>query len=635
MNLFRFVPGYTENIYDAGKEPLLFLFLAFLITFALVRLYTRMARTRGWGSGNVGGVHMHHMVPGIILMAIGGGLGFTQFSYNEIVYSIAAILFGIGGALTLDEFAMILHLKDVYWAEEGRASVDAMLMGVAAAGLLLVTAVPTKEDSGLYLEIGDFEIRVGLWIALAINLVLVAITFLKKKPFIGVVGIFVILISIPSAIRLAKPGSPWARLVLRPGSRKRAPPLVARAQSGQERAPLHRRLVGTVRALVLQSRRRHAASRLVRRRARADALKILYGVQGEGMGHAMRAGVVLESLTKEHDVRVVASGRGFEYLAESGPHVHEIWGLSFAKDGAEIRMLQSLIQNLGGAVTGWPRDLRKYFELAEEFRPDVVISDFESFSVLFAQRHQKPIVSLDNIQMIDRCKHDGELLKGYRDDFHVARAYIAMKVPRAFHYLVTTFFYPELRRKRTTLVPSIVRQEIIDSEPERGEHLLVYSSGDEAATAALRTAGLPCRIYGMRSAVDGHDEIDGNLTFRPFSAHGFADDLRTCRGLVTGGGYTLLSEAVYLHKPILSIPLAGQAEQQLNARYLARLGYGAWAPALTEEVLAGFLSRLPEYEEGVAGYEQEGNTAALATLDDVLVSAASAKRDYLGRRRPA
>jgi hypothetical protein len=210
VNLFRFIPGYSDHIYEANKEPLLFMFVAFLIAFALVRLYTRLARTRGWGSGNVGGVHMHHMVIGIILMSIGGALAFTQFNDSEIFLCAAAILFGVGGALTLDEFAMILHLKDVYWTEEGRTSVDAMLMGVAAAGLLLVTAIPTKENTGIRLEFGDFQISIGIWLALAINVVFVAITFLKKKPLLGVVGIFFIPVSIVGASRLAKPGSPWA-----------------------------------------------------------------------------------------------------------------------------------------------------------------------------------------------------------------------------------------------------------------------------------------------------------------------------------------------------------------------------------------------------------------------------------------
>jgi uncharacterized protein (TIGR00661 family) len=351
-------------------------------------------------------------------------------------------------------------------------------------------------------------------------------------------------------------------------------------------------------------------------------MRILYGVQGEGMGHAMRAGVVLDELDRHHEVRVVASGRAFQHLAQAGPHVDEIWGLSFAKEGAEIRMLQSLIQNLGGAVSGWPRDLRKYFRLAEEFMPDVVISDFESFVVLFAQRHAKPIISLDNIQMIDRCKHDRELVKGYRDDFHVARTYIATKVPRAFQYLVTTFFYPPLRRKRTMLVPSIVRSEIVAASPERGDHLVVYWAGDETVPELLQKAGVPCRIYGMGGAVQ-EERVDGVLIYRPFSPHSFVDDLRTCRGLITGGGFTLLSEAVYLRKPILSIPLAGQAEQQLNARYLARLGYGAWAPTLTAEVLESFLEQLPAYEEALSSYEQDGNAAAIAALEEQLEAAAS------------
>lgn len=211
MDLFRFIPGYSDHVYEANKEPLLFMFVAFIITFALVRLYTRLARTRGWGSGNVGGVHMHHMVPGIILMSIGGGLAFTQFNDNGVFLCAAGILFGAGGALTLDEFALVLHLKDVYWTEEGRTSVDAMLIGVAAAGLLLVAAVPTKENTGIRLELGDFELSIGVWLALTVNVALVAITFLKKKPLLGTVGIFVILVSLFTAIRLAKPGSPWAR----------------------------------------------------------------------------------------------------------------------------------------------------------------------------------------------------------------------------------------------------------------------------------------------------------------------------------------------------------------------------------------------------------------------------------------
>jgi hypothetical protein len=217
MNLFHFIPGYESYIYDADKEPLLFAFLAFLITFALVRIYTRLARSRGWGSGSVGGVHMHHMVPGVILMVVGGLLALTPYGSDEVVFEIAAILFGVGAALTLDEFAMVLHLRDVYWAEEGRSSVDALLMGLAASGLILVTAAPSTSSPGIEIELGGLRIEVGFFAAVVFNTLLCAVTFIKKKPFLGTVAMLVFPVSVFTAIRLAKPGSPWARYFYDPG----------------------------------------------------------------------------------------------------------------------------------------------------------------------------------------------------------------------------------------------------------------------------------------------------------------------------------------------------------------------------------------------------------------------------------
>jgi hypothetical protein len=218
-DLFWFIPGYETHIYNDNKEPLLIVFLAFLITFALTRLYTRLARKHGWGSASSGGVHVHHMVIGVILMAIGGLLSFTQFNYEESVYNASAILFGAGLALTLDEFAMIFHLKDVYWSEEGRTSIDAILLGAAGAGAVLVMASPftnageakPKNSNASDWVVENSQYRVNLWIILMISLVIAIIVLLKKKPFLAVMGFVFLPVGIISACRLAKPGSPWAR----------------------------------------------------------------------------------------------------------------------------------------------------------------------------------------------------------------------------------------------------------------------------------------------------------------------------------------------------------------------------------------------------------------------------------------
>jgi lysyl-tRNA synthetase class 2 len=201
VNLFRFIPGYESAIYEEGKEPLLFMFVAFIVTFALTRFYTRMARKHGWGSGHVGGVHVHHMVVGVILMSVGGVLALTHFGDDAIVAACAGIVFGCGLALTLDEFAMILHLKDVYWTEEGRLSIDAMIVGVAASGVLLVSSSPVDDDSA---------IETIVFVELAFAMVFAALTFLKKKPFAGVIAIALLPVGVAGTIRLAKPGSPWA-----------------------------------------------------------------------------------------------------------------------------------------------------------------------------------------------------------------------------------------------------------------------------------------------------------------------------------------------------------------------------------------------------------------------------------------
>src|SRR5512135_290200 len=102
--------------------------------------------------------------------------------------------------------------------------------------------------------------------------------------------------------------------------------------------------------------------------------RILYGVVGEGMGHAIRSRVVIDHLARSHDVQVVVSGRAHDYLkARESDHlgVSRIWGLTIVYEDNAVRNFQTVFRNLRGAVTGgWPQNVRTYFDLAERFRPD-------------------------------------------------------------------------------------------------------------------------------------------------------------------------------------------------------------------------------------------------------------------------
>jgi hypothetical protein len=205
MNLFRFVPGYETNVVVSGKEPLLLLLLAFLVTFALTRLYTRLARVYGWGSGSVHGVHLHHMVIGIIMILVSGVVAIAVTPASPEI-EVLAIAFGVGAALTLDEFALWLYFRDVYWSEEGRSSIDATLMGFVFGALLLVGTSPF----GIEEEESQFPLAIASAV-IAVNVVLALVTFLKGRLMLGLLSIFLPPVGLVVALRLAKPRSPWAR----------------------------------------------------------------------------------------------------------------------------------------------------------------------------------------------------------------------------------------------------------------------------------------------------------------------------------------------------------------------------------------------------------------------------------------
>ncbi len=364
-------------------------------------------------------------------------------------------------------------------------------------------------------------------------------------------------------------------------------------------------------------------------------MKVLYGVNGEGMGHATRSEVAIGALLAGgHEVRVMASGAAFRYLSGRLGEVNEIFGPSFAMEQGEIRRWATVTHTMNAARHELPGSVKRWMATVNEWRPEVVVTDFEPLSGRYARLARIPLVCVDNIHMIDRCRHDPAIVDGAAEDFQIARAVTKAMVPTAGDYIVTTFFRPPLLRGRTILVPPIVRPAIVDAEPVRGEHLIVYSDGSDALIDALRASGQRCLVYGMR---DGPlvGTTDGAIEFRPRSVDGFLADLVTARGVITGGGFSLLSEAVYLGKPVLSVPLRGQFEQLMNARYLEREGYGLCAPAVDTPVLEAFLERLDGFHERLEGYVQDGNVDALEAIEARVVAAGEDTRRERARARRA
>jgi hypothetical protein len=189
--------------------------LAFVVTFGVTRLITNLIR-RGRGpfrDVSVGGVHVHHQVWGIFLLL---GVGTVELAYRPASpwLEVLAVLFGVGAALTLDEFALWLRLDDVYWGPEGRRSVDAVLLATLVGLLLLVGLSPFDNDTT--------EGELVLGITIAVNLLFVLAAILKGRIVLGVMGLFVPVVAFVATCRLARPRSPWARRFYREGSRRLA-----------------------------------------------------------------------------------------------------------------------------------------------------------------------------------------------------------------------------------------------------------------------------------------------------------------------------------------------------------------------------------------------------------------------------
>lgn len=350
-------------------------------------------------------------------------------------------------------------------------------------------------------------------------------------------------------------------------------------------------------------------------------MKILYGVVGEGMGHAMRSRVVLEHLVAQgHEIEIMASGRAKDFLGKRFEGVNKIHGLHMIYEENRVRRGKTLWSNVLTGAVGVPQNIKAYFDLIKDFKPRVVISDFESWTYLYAKAHGLPILSIDNMQIINRCTLPRPIIEGHETEFQVTKAFIKGKLPFCNHYFITSFFRPQVRKPDTTLVPPILRPEILAARRSRGDHLLVYQTaeGNDGLADVLQKAGIECRVYGMRRTIK-EDQVEGNLRYRPFSEQGFIDDLASARGVIAGGGFTLMGEAVYLHKPMLAVPLEHQFEQVLNARYLELEGFGKEAKRLTEPgVVRDFVADIPRCEDKLAAYAQDGNQVLFRAVDEML-----------------
>ena len=339
--------------------------------------------------------------------------------------------------------------------------------------------------------------------------------------------------------------------------------------------------------------------------------RIFYSVCGEGMGHAIRSSVILEHLTKKYDVYIFSSERAYEFLNSKFDNVFEIGGFNTVYENNVVRTKKTFFKALKANPTNLKEGYNVLYKECKRIKPNIIISDFENYSSMLSKIMNIPLISLDNIHMLTQCEYDYP--PNHRADMLTAKAVTKSYILRPKRHIITSFFYPPLKHpKMTALYPPVLREEIMKLEPVEGEHVLVYQTAESSINLMEELKKLDYKfiVYGFNK-----DEVDENLTYRSFNEEQIFEDMRTAKAIIVNGGFTMISEAIYLKKPIYSTPAHKNFEQILNGFYVEKLGFGEYHDKLDVKKIESFLDNLDKYQENLNKVEPWDNTEILKDLD--------------------
>ena len=357
-------------------------------------------------------------------------------------------------------------------------------------------------------------------------------------------------------------------------------------------------------------------------------MRIFYGVCVDGLGHAMRARVVADHLRQSgHELRVATSGRAAALFRSHGFAVVDVRGLEAVYRGGSVERVSSVARMIAETPARLRHNARAAFGEARSFAPELVLTDFNGFACVLAQLARCPLVSLDHQHVIDRFRHPAAVRARVGRELRLAQGIVAAKTSGCTRYVVTSFYFPAPRARAagsTALVGPIMRPEVERLAPTTGEHLLVYQTtppDPQVLEALAGVTGIPVVMYGGLAPGQPRTRR-GNVELRPFDEGEFLEELASARAVVANGGFTAISEALYLGKPVLSVPVGHQWEQELNAAWLAELGLGQTSRRLTSSALTRFLASLPSRPPSLDPRLRTGTRDALAEIDLAVAEAA-------------
>ena len=342
-----------------------------------------------------------------------------------------------------------------------------------------------------------------------------------------------------------------------------------------------------------------------------DRKVVFYCVCGEGMGHSIRTGVIVDRLKEKYDIYLFTHGNAYDYLNSKFDNVYKIGGFNTVYINNKVDNVQTLVNALKRNPQNMRSSYEELYKKAKELSPNVIVTDFEIYSTYVAKLLNIPLISLDNMHIITQA--DISYPQNQRLEMLKAKAVIKTYVVKPKIHIITSFFYPKVRGNHHAVIyPPIIREDILKLEPTEEDHIIVYQTSKESVKLVKRLKALKDEkfiVYGFNK-----EEVDGNLTYKLFNEDVFYDDLASAKAVVCNGGFTFISEAITLKKPIYSVPAKGNFEQVLNGYYVQRLGYGEYHEVMSVNRLAKFLKKLPKYQKRLSNVKKYNNDGIIKEL---------------------
>jgi len=340
--------------------------------------------------------------------------------------------------------------------------------------------------------------------------------------------------------------------------------------------------------------------------------RICYGVMGDARGHLSRALAIARELP-QHEFLFIGGSKA-HILREKGYQVKDVPILPTIIRNNRVDFAATLAHGLMGLGRMAPA-FKKVKGLIREFDPHLIISDYEFLTLKVARLMGRPCISIDNQHLLTHCLYDPP--PGQRLNRYLTCALIRYLFSNASRYLVTSFHtLPPANRALTEVFPPLIKQKLQEYQPRVGDHALVYLRGNHFVRLIkqLKQSRRQFFIYGW-----GENPPDGNLRFKKTSEDDFLNDLATCNYVITNGGHSLISEALYLGKPILCHPIKFFYEQFFNAYYLKQNGLGDYSlnNACREDIIAEFETEVDQYRARIKAKNFFGNKLVAARLDEL------------------